>query len=189
MIILASNSPRRKDILTEMGLTFTIIPSAYVEDNTRKLTPAALTEMQARGKAEDVARRVSENDIVIGADTVVVLDGEIIGKPKDEADAAEMLRKLSGRTHSVVTGVAVVSKGKTKSGTEETKVTFRTLTEAEIVSYIKTGEPMDKAGAYALQGIGGKFIADVLGSRSNVIGLPKDLTAKLLGGDTDGDDS
>ncbi len=188
MIILASASPRRKEILREMGLDFTVIPSAYEEDNTRAISPKKLTELQARGKAEEVAKRVFPKDPVLGADTVVVLAGEILGKPKDRADAKNMLRKLSGKTHLVMTGVAVVFKGNIKSAVCVTEVKFRDISEKEIDDYIATGEPMDKAGAYAIQGIGQKFVESVRGSRSNVIGLPKQVTAKLLGGISHGDD-
>ncbi len=189
MIVLASGSPRRKDILREMGIEFSVEPSRYEEDNGQDLSPKELVEKQARGKAAEVAARLRPPVPVLGADTIVVLDGDILGKPRDEADAARMLSALSGRTHEVWTGVAVVFEDKVKIGAARTEVSFHEISSAEISAYIETGEPMDKAGAYALQGIGGQFVREVRGSRSNVIGLPKRLTATLLKEAGYGDDT
>ena len=189
MIILASASPRRKEILDEMGIDYVVEPSFYEENNAQDLPPDVLAERQARGKAAEVARRLSPKCPVLGADTIVVLDGKVLGKPKDKDDAARMLSMLSGRTHEVITGVAVVSGDTIDSSAAHTDVSFRTISEEDIAAYIETGEPMDKAGAYAIQGIGGRFVKDIRGSRSNVIGLPKRLTAKLLEEIADGDDT
>lgn len=177
-ITLASQSPRRRDILTELGIPFHIVPSGYEENNGRLLAPEELVRLQAEGKARDVYTRTG--GIVLGADTVVVLDGKVLGKPKDAADAGRMLRSLSGRTHHVLTGVAVISPGHMQSGVVSTAVAFRRLSDAEIDDYIQGGEPMDKAGAYAIQGRGRQFVAAIEGSFSNVVGLPKKLTIELL---------
>ncbi len=188
-ILLASASPRRKEILEEMGIAFTVEPSRYEENNAQDLPPDVLAERQARGKAEEVARRLAPACPVLGADTIVAINGEILGKPRDKDDAARMLSLLSGRTHEVMTGVAVVRGEMTVSGVARTKVSFLPISEADIVVYIATGEPMDKAGAYAIQGIGGRFVREIDGSRSNVIGLPKALTRKLLEEIGNGDDT
>lgn len=180
MIILASQSPRRKEILTELGVPFRVVPSHYEEDNTRLMSPEALVRMQAEGKARDVWKRTGGAAPVLGADTLVVLDGRVLGKPADADDAARMLSALSGRAHEVMTGVAVMSRSGMHSAAAVSRVTFRSLTEAEIRAYIATGEPMDKAGAYAVQGLGGQLVQQVEGSLSNVIGLPKTLTKELL---------
>ncbi len=180
MIVLASQSPRRKEILEELGISFCVVPSGYEEHNDREAAPKELVRLQAEGKARDVYERIGGGASVLGADTLVVLDGKVLGKPADEADAAKMLGALSGRTHEVMTGVAVVSHGQVRSGVAVSKVTFRTIAPEEILEYIRTGEPMDKAGAYAVQGIGRKFVTSLKGSLSNVIGLPKKLTMELL---------
>lgn len=180
MIILASQSPRRQEILEELGISFQIVPSRYEEDNARDMAPEELVRVQAEGKALEVFQRTGSGAAVLGADTIVVLDGNVLGKPKDASDAERMLKALSGRTHQVMTGVAVVGRERMRSDVCMTEVQFRRLSEEEIRSYIATGEPMDKAGAYAIQGIGGAFVKAVNGSRSNVIGLPKELTRRLL---------
>lgn len=177
-LILASQSPRRKEILTELGISFHVVPSHYEEDNARHIPPEMLVRLQAEGKARDVYEKTGGT--VLGADTVVVLDGEVLGKPKDEADAERMLRELSGRTHHVLTGVAVIKEGTMHSAVCTTAVHFRSISQDEIQRYIATGEPMDKAGAYAIQGIGQKFVEHMEGSYSNVVGLPKALTLELL---------
>lgn len=177
-IILASQSPRRRDILHELGIPFHIVPSRYEENNGRTLAPEELVRLQAEGKAWDVYTKVG--GIVLGADTVVVLDGKVLGKPKDEADARRMLQSLSGRIHHVLTGVAVATQGYIQSGVDTTAVTFRRLFEKDIEEYVQGGEPMDKAGAYAIQGTGQRFVTAIEGSFSNVVGLPKKLTIELL---------
>lgn len=189
MIILASASPRRKEILDEMGIDFIVEPSRYEENNAQDLPPDVLAKRQARGKALEVARRIAPKVPVLGADTIVVLDGKVLGKPRDKADAARMLVALSGRAHEVLTGVAVVFGDTICSRVARTEVSFREISKEEIEAYIETGEPMDKAGAYAIQGIGGQFVKEIHGSRSNVIGLPKKLTLALLEEMGDGDDT
>lgn len=180
MLILASQSPRRRDILTEMGVEFTIHPSGYEEDNARHIPPEDLVRLQAEGKARDVWTHTGEKEPVLGADTIVVLEGRVMGKPRDEKEAVEMLSALAGKTHQVMTGVALIAAGKMMSGVCVTDVIFRVMTAGEIRDYIETGEPMDKAGAYAVQGIGGKFVKEFRGSLTNVIGLPKEMTAEFL---------
>lgn len=183
MIILASQSPRRKEILKALGIPFEVHPSSYQEDNTRPLPPAELVRLQAEGKAWDVWQRTGGKAPVLAADTVVTIGRRILGKPGNEKEAADMLRALSGKTHEVLTGVAVIRDGCMQSAVEKTEVTFRILNNDEIKDYIHTGEPMDKAGAYGIQGLGARFVVAVKGSWSNVVGLPKALTLKLLGMD------
>ena len=180
--ILASMSPRRKEILESMGLTFSVEPSD-VDENIGVTDPALLVKELSLLKAGDIAsKHCGENVLVIAADTVVSLNGEILGKPKDREDAKRMLSMLSGNTHSVFTGycVSCCKTGKTVSECAETKVTFRKLTDEEIYDYIESGEPMDKAGAYGIQGGAGKFVTDTYGEYSNVVGLPKDALTNLL---------
>lgn len=179
-LILASQSPRRQEILREMGILFDVLPSRYEEDNGRAVPPETLVRIQAEGKARETAARTGGGRLVLAADTVVVLAGKVLGKPRDAADAARMLAALSGKTHLVMTGMALVRGRWIKSGTEVTEVTFRTLSKEDIDRYIRTGEPMDKAGAYAIQGIGGQFVTGIRGSRSNVIGLPKQRVLAFL---------
>lgn len=171
MLILASASPRRADILSNAGLCFRVRPAAEEINPPHDLPPERYAVESALNKALSVAHDCSPEDTVLAADTVVCLDG-IIGKPVDEADAFRILRRLSGRTHSVVTGYAILRGGETFTGSERTSVTFRTLSDAEIYGYIATGEPMDKAGAYGIQGGAGAFVERVDGDMLNVIGLP-----------------
>lgn len=172
MIYLASGSPRRKELLTQIGCRFEIVKSNTEELKDSTLSPDALVMENACRKAEEAASRLEKDAAVLGADTVVALDGKIFGKPKDEKDAARMLSELSGRSHEVYTGIAIVANGKTFRAVEKTLVEFRTISDEEKKKYIKTGEPMDKAGAYAVQGIAAKFIPRIEGSFSNVVGLP-----------------
>lgn len=183
MVILASKSPRRKEILQELGISFQVYPGSYEENNSRPLPPGELVRLQAEGKARGVYEEIGGDDPILAADTVVAIDGTVLGKPEDEREAVQMLARLSGRTHEVLTGVAVLWKGEMRSAVEKTEVTFRVLEAHEIEDYIRTGEPMDKAGAYAIQGLGARFVVNVKGSWSNVVGLPKDLTLELLGMD------
>lgn len=180
MLILASQSPRRRDILTEMGVAFTVMPSGYEEDNARHIPPESLVRQQAEGKARDVWERSGRKSPVLGADTIVVLEGRVMGKPCDEQEADEMLAALSGREHQVMTGVALITDGNMTSGVCVTDVVFREMTAGERAAYVATGEPMDKAGAYAVQGIGGRFVKEIRGSLTNVIGLPKEKTGEFL---------
>jgi len=169
-VILASGSPRRRELLQQMRLSFTII-SPDVDEHSELTTPDALVELLSRRKAEAVALTHPEA-VVIAADTVVVLDGLILGKPADADDARRMLTMLSDRTHCVYTGFTVRQGDHTETRSVCTEVTFRPLTALEIDAYIANGEPLDKAGAYGIQGLGGLFISRLEGDYYNVIGLP-----------------
>ena len=182
-IHLASASPRRRELLGQLGVELTVAAADVDESERPGEGPVELVRRLARTKAEAVAATLDPSDpewVVVGADTTVVLDGAAVGKPVDDADAAAILRRLSGRSHQVVTGVAAVSSVATTVDTAETEVHFIDLTDDDIDWYVATGEPADKAGAYGLQGIGGLFIAEVRGSVSNVIGLPLTLTRQLV---------
>ena len=180
-IILASSSPRRKEIFEKSGIHFSIEESGYKEDLTLKLKPCALAEYLALKKAERVASR-HKDGLVIGADTIVVLGNKILGKPRDERDAAEILRQLSGKINIVITGIAIMDSksGKKIPRSEETKVHFKELTDKDISEYVNTGEPIGKAGAYAVQGLGGHLIKKIDGDFWNAMGLPIDLLLKEL---------
>lgn len=181
-VVLASGSPRRKDLLTQIGLSFSVQISQADETIPAGMSPHLAVQTLSLLKAADVAKQAEKNAVIIAADTVVVLDGEILTKPKDEQDAKEMLARLSGREHSVLTGVTVLRRrdGKSVSVTEETKVHFRTLSEKEIISYVNSKEPLDKAGAYGIQGLGGLFVEKIEGDYYNVVGLPLCLLGNLL---------
>jgi septum formation protein len=173
-VVLASRSPRRLALLSQIGLTVRVIVSDVPEDLDPTLTPEANAESLARLKALHVARDIDDG-IVLGADTIVVLDHHVLGKPVDEADAERMLMLLSGRTHTVYTGFALVQRpsGRVISGYEETKVTFRELPVEEVRSYIRGGSPMDKAGSYGIQDdYGAVFVTRIEGCYYNVVGLP-----------------
>jgi nucleoside triphosphate pyrophosphatase len=148
MLILASASPRRRELLTQAGFVFEVHPAHIPEDPHAGEDPIAYVTRLAREKAQAVYKEIGDADaVVLGADTTVVLDDEILGKPEDEADAARILRRLSGRSHRVITGIAVVTADETHVAAEVTAVRFLTLSDEEIAAYIATGEPMDKAGA------------------------------------------
>lgn len=173
-LILASQSPRRKSLLKQIGMKFRVIPSRAAEVFSSRQSPGENAQRIALEKAIDVAARL-QRGIVIGADTIVVLDHHVLGKPKSKDDAKRMLRLLSGREHSVFTGFALrdVETGKHISGVEETKVRFRKLTEKEIADYVNSGSPMDKAGSYGIQDdFGAVFIERVNGCFYNVVGFP-----------------
>ena len=173
MIILASASPRRRELLEKLGVPELVIRPAKGEERMPEHTaPAEIVKALSRQKAEEVAESASKEDVVIAADTIVWLSGEALGKPKDAEDAKNMLRRLSGRSHSVFTGVCVLSGDTLLSEAEESVVYFRPMTEKEIASYVASGEPMDKAGAYGAQGLAGLFVERIEGSFSNVMGLP-----------------
>lgn len=179
-IVLASASPRRKQLLEMLGLTFTVRPAKGEEVIPDGLAPAEVVKYLSSQKAGSIAAECAWDDIIIGADTIVCYGGNILGKPRDERDAARMLSMLSGNTHAVYTGVTV-RKGETVlSAAEETKVRFRPLSDREIAAYIKTGEPMDKAGAYGAQGHASLFIEGMEGEFFNVMGLPVCRLGKLL---------
>lgn len=179
-IILASASPRREQLLRQVGCTFQVWPSEAEEDNAAALSPPDLVQAHARAKAWNVAERSSAEDVVIGADTIVVLDGKVFGKPSDAAEACRMLEELSGRVHSVWSGIAVVGNGSCVSEAVETRVTLSPLTSAQIQRYVETGEPLDKAGAYAVQGVGALFVERIDGCYFNVVGLPLHTLSRVL---------
>ena len=169
-VILASDSPRRHDLLRLIGVDHEVIPANADETHTPGEKPDAHAERLARVKAEAVGADKPQC-LVIGADTIVVVDDHILGKPRDVTDAARMLRMLSNRTHVVMTAVAVSHEGRTLSVVEKVSVTFRDLTEDEIARYIATGEPMDKAGAYGIQGYGATIVRRIEGDYFAVMGL------------------
>lgn len=179
MIILASKSPRRKELLTLITPDFEIIPAAGEERADKSLPPGEYVCALAAHKAAEISG-LHKKDTVIGADTVVAIDGEILGKPTDASDAKRMLMKLSGREHSVFTGVCIMSSGAQTVFCEETKVRFFTLSEAEIDAYIATGEPFDKAGAYGIQDRGALLVSGITGDYYNVMGLPVGRLAREL---------
>lgn len=182
-IILASQSPRRREILKLMGLSFTPIPSTFEEnlDKSQFPNPQAYVIANAQGKAADVARCHPQHDVIIGSDTVVVQDGTILEKPRSEAEALTMLKALSGRDHVVYTGVSLIAKGcEPRNFCEATRVWFTELTDDMIASYIKSGEPMDKAGAYGIQGKGGVFVRKIDGCFFAVMGLPMHALAREI---------
>jgi septum formation protein len=189
MLVLASASPRRKELLTQAGFTFRVHPSSVPEEHRPEEDPIAFATRLAREKGQAVFQELrtldTPNDplLVLGADTVVVSPGkEILGKPKDANDAARMLRLLSGATHSVITGVALVARTGVEVASELTYVTMTTISEIEIEVYINTGEPIDKAGAYAIQGYAASWIPRIHGCYFNVVGLPLGLVSSMLEG-------
>lgn len=180
MLILASASPRRRELLAQAGLAFEVVPSGWEESAPAGFSPQQRVQALARGKAQDVAR-LHPQDVVIGADTLVFLDGEPLGKPHSQKEAADMLARLSGRTHQVMTGVCILAPGgKEICFAAETEVTFYPLGEEEIAAYIATGEPMDKAGAYGIQGRGAVLVRSICGDYNNVVGLPLAETVRAL---------
>jgi septum formation protein len=180
-IILASNSPRRRELLGQIGLAFTVAPADVDESICSGESPEGYAERLALKKSRSAASQV-RTGIVIAADTIVVLDGSIFGKPADAEDARRMLTELSGREHEVITGLAVVdaTSGRFSVRTSVTKVTFRTLSEREIDAYIATREPLDKAGAYGIQERGALLVERIEGCYSNVVGLPLSLLGEML---------
>ncbi len=181
-LILASASPRRKMLLESEGLSLQVLGSGVEERHIPGESPRAYALRNARLKAEDVAGRLKTPGIVLGADTIVVCGEHILEKPRDRADAVKMLTQLSGRTHQVMTGVALASCPAVHDEVwvSVTDVTFRPLTSREIEAYVDTGEPMDKAGAYAIQGGAAGMVQDRQGSYSNVVGLPVEEVLERL---------
>ncbi len=179
--ILASGSPRRRELLRQIGFSFTVIPSRLEETNQRGMEPRGHATYYAKEKAKEVAQRYPEQ-WVLAADTIVVVAEEILGKPVNVTEATAMLSRLSGRSHHVITGVCLLHAqcGVEESQTVETEVFMRRLDAADIEGYIATGEPMDKAGAYGIQGIGGCLVQRIEGSYSNVVGLPLCEIVELL---------
>ena len=178
-LILASASPRRAELLAAAGFEFDVDPVDVDERRLAGEEPRRYVERVARLKAEAGAARHPDR-VVVGADTAVVVGDVILGKPASEADARDMLERLSGREHDVLTGIAVTRRDQASSHVERTRVWFRELTPAEISWYAASGEPMDKAGAYAIQGLAARFIPRIEGSYSNVVGLPVAALADLL---------
>ncbi len=178
-VVLASGSPRRLELLRRLGIEPDVRPADVDETPVAGEDPRALVTRLARTKAGAVA--VDDGALVVAADTVVVLGEEVLGKPIDDHHAAAMLRRLSGATHRVVTGVHIARSGRQASAIETTTVYFRTLSEPEIDAYVATGEPQDKAGAYAIQGGAGMFVTRIEGSDTNVVGLPLSTVVRLAG--------
>ena len=179
MLVLASASPRRQELLRNAGITFEVQPADIPEDPLPGEAAKACAERLAREKALAVARQ-RPHDVVLGADTVVVVAGQLLGKPSDAADAPRMLRMLSGREHQVITGVCLVVSGQPSVASETTLVTMSEITDKEIAGYVASGEPMDKAGAYAIQGIASRWIPRIEGDYNNVVGLPVALVWRML---------
>jgi septum formation protein len=191
MLVLASASPRRRVLLAQAGYDFIVHPAHILEDPDMGEEPTAYVSRLALEKAQAVFLELTRGDgrlpadgsqsiTVLGADTTVTLDEQILGKPADDADAARMLRMLSGRTHCVITGIAIVTADAARVAAEITTVQFLSITDEEIAEYIATGEPMDKAGAYAIQGRAARWIPRIEGCYFNVVGLPIALVASLL---------
>lgn len=187
-LVLASASPRRQELLRAAGIAFTVQPADIDETPLRDESPRECAERLAREKALTVFQSHPQ-DYVLGADTIVVIEKQILGKPRDASDAMRMLRLLAGRTHAVITGVCVVEPvgsgqgsvgSKINAASEITLVTFCDLSDDEIRDYVSTGEPMDKAGAYAIQGIASRWIPRIEGDYSNVVGLPVALVYRML---------
>jgi septum formation protein len=181
-IVLCSASPRRRELLRQMGLTdFDVRVPRTAETRPPALSPRALVEHIAREKSDAAAALCAPDEIAVTADTMVFLDGAPLGKPADEADALRMLTALQGREHTVCTGVCVRRGDDVCTRSEETAVRFRTADPAELAAYIRTGEPMDKAGAYGIQGLGALLVEGIRGDYTNVVGLPVVLLARMLG--------
>ncbi|MFC5529285.1 Maf family protein [Cohnella yongneupensis] len=185
-LVLASTSPRRQELIRLLGLPVEIVPSNVDEDTPSDWTPEQIVEGLSRRKAfsvqEKIAGQASGSSIVVGSDTIVVLEREVMGKPTDTEDAIRMLKRLSGRTHEVFTGVTCVrvSDGESITSHRVTQVRMRELTDEQIKRYVATGEPMDKAGAYGLQGIGALLVESIDGDFFNVVGLPVSLVSVML---------
>jgi len=181
MLVLASASPRRQELLRNAGIPFVVQPTDILEIPREGEAPQLCAERLAREKALEVFRR-RPDDVILGADTIVVVDAQILGKPRDGADAARMLRLLSGRTHQVITGICLAGPQPRAEDirSETTLVTMNAFGDDDIRSYILTGEPMDKAGAYAIQGIASRWISRIEGDYFNVVGLPVSLVYRML---------
>jgi septum formation protein len=178
-LVLASASPRRRELLAGLGLQFTVRPADVDETPREGEDPGVYVLRLAQEKAAAVAR--DQEELVLAADTTVVVDGEILGKPSDEEDARRMLRRLSGREHEVLTGIALCEAGRRDaSSVERSRVRMAALSEDEIAWYAASGEPLDKAGAYAIQGLGSLFVEAVAGNYSNVVGLPVPAVYRLF---------
>lgn len=179
-LILASQSPRRRQLLEQMGLTFEV-KTACIDETMDPAKPLAeeIARLSWR-KAEAVQAGLSHDAVIVAADTMVCIDGQRLGKPHSTKEAAAMLRQLSGRSHTVLSGVCVLCADQVETFTQQTDITFRPLSETEITAYVATGEPMDKAGAYGIQGMGGLFVSSLNGDYYNVMGLPICPLAEVL---------
>lgn len=181
MLILASSSPRRAELLRAAGIPFQVFP-AQVDEAVLKLEPPGEHVRRLAREKADAGFAAHPDAVVLAADTTVLISGEIMGKPRDARDAVRMLRVLSGREHEVLTGVAIVARRGVVVEVARTRVWVNPLSDLEIDEYVATGEPLDKAGAYAIQGLGSRFIDRIQGSYSNVVGLPVSLVYRLLKG-------
>ena len=179
-LVLASASPRRRELLTQVGVRFDVLTADIDESVIAGESPEVYTQRLALEKARTVLARCDADTYVLGADTTVSVDGALLGKPADADDAARMLRMLQGRPHEVITGVALVSATSSQIVAETTRVFFSPMSESEIAAYIATGEPMDKAGAYAIQGKAARWIPRIEGDYANVVGLPLSQVCTLL---------
>ncbi len=181
IIVLASASPRRRELLEKIGLKFIVYPGDYAEDLIPDLRPEGLVEILSLGKAMAVAKKYPEA-IIIAADTIGVLRGKIIGKPHNSEEARQILRQMSGKSHKVITGLTIfeVANNKRITRSIETRVYIKKLNDAEIDNYVKSGEPLDKAGAYAIQGLGSVIVERIVGDYYNVVGLPLNALAESL---------
>lgn len=179
-VYLASASPRRRQLLTEAGCAVRVVPSSYREPNELVSDPRRMVMDQALGKARGADPQYRQRGLVLGADTIVVLDGRCLGKPADAAEAVQMLRDLSGREHEVITGAAFLRDDEEKVIAVTTVITFHKLREEQIAAYVATGSPLDKAGAYGLQDLDDTWIARVKGSYTNVVGLPMEAVAEVI---------
>ena len=180
-IILASASPRRRELLERIGITGFTVAAPNVDESVEPgLSPADMVEQLSLRKARAAAGHFGPDDLILAADTVVALDGAVLGKPRDEDDAFAMLSALSGREHCVYTGITVLRGAKVITQHEATAVTFRELSPDEIWGYIATGEPLDKAGAYGIQGVGALLVSGIRGDYSNVMGLPLFRLGRIL---------
>ena len=179
-LILASGSPRRADLLRQLGLSFSVVVPSVDEMPRRNENSLKYVERMAKDKNAEIRKRLASVDLVLSADTVVVYQSRILGKPKSKTEGLSMLRLLSERTHKVITGVALTTKTQKKFCFVETKVKFRRLSDHEMQAYWMTKEPKDKAGSYGIQGLGALFVSRIEGSYSNVVGLPLMETGELL---------
>ena len=181
-LVLASASPRRRALLEQVGLEFLVEPSRVDEGTLKASDGAAFARLAAEAKAADVAHRIEGRGVALGADTVVSVDGKVLGKPEGVDEAGSMLASLSGKTHEVITGVALANRAQGLLGSiaTQTEVSFRTLTSEEIQRYADSLEGQGKAGAYAIQGVAGGFVESIAGSYSNVVGLPLAQTLQLM---------
>ena len=183
-LILASGSPRRRELFTEAGLNFEVV-SVDVDETPNEKEPEKVAQELSRRKAAAAERMIygetDRNKVIVAADTVVIHNKEVLGKPKDEADAVRMLTELSGAVHDVITGVTILTPGREEvTFSQRTRVRFRPLSEEEIRDYVATGEPMDKAGAYGIQGLGGRLVEGIDGDFNNVVGFPIDRFLAIM---------